>query len=423
MSNYLAIATVTKALAQILDSAVKSAVDSSSAVTQRPDPGTKTACVDLFLYQVTPNAALRSSDLPTRNAQGQVVSRPTSALDLHYLLSFYGDDSKFEPQRMLGAVVRSLLAEPGLTRERILSVSKDDNHDKMSGSNLADAAEQVKFTPHALTIDELSRIWSIFYQVPYALSVAYTATVVLIESEEPVLASQPVLQRGQNDQGVETQLGPFPQLDTWHIGEGDDDAARLRFPSYPSARLGTILTLRGRNLGGDSIVVQLVNQHLQESVPDIPATLTAGRANEIKLAIPSISADASKWAAGIYAVSVAVTTGGVTRSTNSLPLPFAPQITAITAAARDADGNVLVTVTSAPVVKPAQSVFLSLPDRDVPANPHSLVNDPLTFSLTNPTAGQVIVVRLRVDGVDTMQFKSQGVPPRPVLDQQTLQIP
>ena len=422
MSNYLAVATVTKALAQILDSAVKSAVDSSGAVTQRPDPGTKTACVDLFLYQVTPNAALRSSDLPTRNAQGQVVSRPTSALDLHYLMSFYGDDSKFEPQRMLGAVVRSLLAEPGLTRERILGVSKDDNGDNMSGSNLADAVEQVKFTPKALTIDELSRIWSIFYQVPYALSVAYTATVVLIESEEPALPSQPVLQRGPKDQGVETQLGPFPQLDTWHIGEGDDDDARLRFPSYPSARLGTILTLRGRNLGGDSLVVQLVNQHLQESVPDIPATLTAGRANEIKVAIPNVTADASKWVAGIYTVSVAVTTAGVTRNTNSLPLPFAPQITAINAAPRDADHNVLVTVTPAPIVKPAQTVFLSLPDRDVPANIRSLVTDPLQFSLINPSAGQVMV-RLRVDGVDSMQFKSQGVPPRPVLAQQPLQIP
>jgi hypothetical protein len=415
MSNYLAIATVTKALAQILDSAVKSAVASSSAVTQRPDPGTKAACVDLFLYQVTPNAALRNSDLPTRNAQGQVVGRPTSALDLHYLMSFYGDDSKFEPQRMLGAVVRSLLAEPGLTRERILNVSKDDNGDNMSGSNLADAVEQVKFTPQALTIDELSRIWSIFYQVPYALSVAYTATVVLIESEEPVLATQPVLQRGQNDQGVETQLGPFPQLDTWHIGEGDDDAVRLGFPSYPSARLGTILTLRGRNLGGDSLVVQLANQHLQESVPDIPATLTAGRANEIKVAIPNVNAAAaSEWVAGIYAVSVAVTATGVTRNTNSLPLPFAPQITAINAAPPDADGNVLV--------KPAQRVFLSLPGGDVAAKPRSLVTDPLQFSLTKPAPGQVMV-RLRVDGVDTMQFKSQGVPPRPVLAQQPLQIP
>lgn len=422
MSNYLAVATVTKALAQILDSAVKSAVNGAGAVTQRPDPGTKAASVDLFLYQVTPNAALRNSDLPTRNAQGFVTTRPTSALDLHYLMSFYGDDSKFEPQRMLGAVVRSLLAEPGLTRERILGVSKDDNGDTMSGSDLADAVEQVKFTPQGLTIDELSRIWSIFYQVPYALSLAYTATVVLIESEEAALTTLPVLRRGKNDQGVCTQLGPFPQLDSWHIGEGDDDPARLAFPSYPSAQLGTILTLRGQNLGGDSMVIRLVHQHLQQKVPDIVVTLTPGRPNEIKLAIPNVNADPSQWAAGIYSVAVAITSGGVERNTNSLPLPFAPQITNISAAARDVSGNVLVTVTAAPVVQAAQPAFLSLPDRDVPANPRTLNTDPVQFSLINPAAGQV-TVRLRVDGVDSMQFKGQGTPPRPVLAQQTLQIP
>jgi hypothetical protein len=422
VSNYLAIATVTKALAQILDSAVKSAVDSSGAVTQRPDAGTKTACVDLFLYQVTPNAAMRNSDLPTRNAPGQVVSRPTSALDLHYLMSFYGDDSKFEPQRMLGAVVRSLLAEPGLTRERILAVSKDDNGDKMSGSNLADAVEQVKLTPQSLTLDELSRIWSIFYQVPYVLSVAYTATVVTIESEEPVLATQPVLQRGQNDTGVETQLGPFPQLDSWHIGEGDDDSARLRLPSYPSARLGTVLTLRGRNLGGDSVAVRLVNPNLQSSVPDLPVTLIPNRPGEMKVSIPNATADASKWVAGIYSVAVAITTAGVTRSTNTLPLPFAPQISAIAAGPRDGSGNVLVTVTPAPLVLRAQAAFLSLPDRDVAANPRALATDPLQFAVVNPAAGQA-VVRLRVDGVDSLQFKGQGVPPKPGLAQQTIQFP
>lgn len=423
MSNYLAVATVTKALAQILDSAVKSAVDSASAVTQRPDPNAqRVACVDLFLYQVTPNAALRNSQLPSRNHQGAVVTRPTTALDLHYLLSFYGDDSKFEPQRMLGAVVRALLAEPGLTRERILAVSKDDNGDKMSGSNLADAVEQVKFHLQTLTLDELSRIWSIFYQVPYALSLGYTATVVLIESEEPALASQPVLRRGQEDQGVDTALGPFPQLDSWHIGEIEDDSVRLRLPSYPSARLGTILTLRGRNLGGERLVVQLVNTRLQETVPDLDASAISGRANEIRINIPNAVATVDAWSAGIYTVSVAVTTGGATRRTNSLPLPFAPQINTLTSGPRDADGHVLVTADLAPVVDPLQSVFLILPDREMPALPRSAEADPIQFNVTNPSAGSS-VVRLRVDGVDSMQFKTQGTPLKLVLDSTTVQFP
>ena len=365
---------------------------------------------------------MRNADLLTRNAQGQVVSRPTSALDLHYLMSFYGDDSKFEPQRMLGAVVRSLLAEPGLTRDRILSVSKDDNGDKMSGSNLADAVEQVKFTPQALNLEELSRIWSIFYQVPYALSVAYVATVVTIESEEPVLNALPVLQRGQDDRGVETQLGPFPHLDSWHVGEGADDAARLRLPSYPSARLGTVLTLRGRNLGGDSMIVRIANPQLQANVPDLPATMTPGRPGEVKIAIPNATADATKWVAGIYSVSIAITTAGATRSTNALALPFAPQMSAIAAGARDGDGNVVVSVTPAPAVLPTQAAVLALPDRDIAAAPRAHASDPLQFTVANPAAGAA-VVRLRVDGVDSMQFKGQGTPPKPVLALQTVQFP
>ncbi len=422
MSNYLAVATVTKALAQILDTAVKSAVDSANAVTQRPAANNRAACVDLFLYQVTPNPALRNSDLPSRESKGAVIKRPTCALDLHYLMSFYGDDSKLEPQRMLGAVVRALLAEPGLTRERILSVSQDDNGDKMSGSNLADAVEQIKFSPVSLTVDELSRIWSIFYQVPYALSLAYTATVVLIESDEPVAASLPVLRRGPNDQGIETQVGLPPRLESWHVGEDNDDAARLRYPSYPSARLDTVLTLRGQNFAGESIAVKFFNQRLQESTPDFLVPLPTVRPNEIKLAIPNTQAAADQWSAGFYSVSVAVTNAGKTRNTNSLSLPLAPQIKTITAGARDADGNVLITVDAAPAVKPTQSAFLSLPEGDVLALPRAAIADPLHFLIPNPTAGRA-PVRLRIDGVDSMQFKAQGAPPKPVLDVQTVDIP
>ena len=81
-----------------------------------------------------------------------------------------------------------------------------------------------------------------------------------------------------------------------------------------------------------------------------------------------------------------------------------------------------MTVTPAPVVQGAQVAFLSLPDRDVAASPRALDTDPLQFSVIAPAAGSV-VVRLRVDGVDSMQFTGQGVPPRPVLAQQTLQLP
>jgi hypothetical protein len=45
--------------------------------------------------------------------------------------------------------------------------------------------ENVKLTPISLSLEELSNLWSVFFQVPYALSVAYEAAAVLIEPGTP----------------------------------------------------------------------------------------------------------------------------------------------------------------------------------------------------------------------------------------------
>ncbi len=116
---------MTKALAQLLQSAVGAAVSGAHVVTRRPgsDIANTDRIVDVFLYQITPNAALRNSDLTNRNPRGEAVKRPATAVDLHYLFSFYGDGDSYAAQRMLGAAVIALLAEPGLSRERIVSAS------------------------------------------------------------------------------------------------------------------------------------------------------------------------------------------------------------------------------------------------------------------------------------------------------------
>lgn len=199
MSNALAIATVTTALAQIVRTAVQSVVPGSDVLTERPDSTPPTGPrVRLFLHQVSPNGALRNHDLPTRAANGNLMTRPTAAVDLHYLLAFYGNENELEPQRMLGAAVRDIHAKPVLMRHMIEDAIASEPF--LTGSDLADAVEQIKFTPLPLSLEELSKLWSVFFQAPYALSVAYQGTVVLIESEENAPAALPVLRRGADDQ-------------------------------------------------------------------------------------------------------------------------------------------------------------------------------------------------------------------------------
>lgn len=199
MSKSQAIAAVTAVLAHIVAKSAGADVDigrPKATDGQNNSPRR----VTVFLYQVTPNAAWRNEDLPTRDGDGKVRKRPQIALDLHYLLSFYGDETKFEPQLMMGSVMRDLHAGPLLTPAIISKVGQDAGSlvfkKVIADSELEKSVNSVKLTMAALSLDELSKIWSIFFQTPYALSVAYQATVVLIEKDVVPIEALPVRDRG-----------------------------------------------------------------------------------------------------------------------------------------------------------------------------------------------------------------------------------
>jgi hypothetical protein len=417
VSNALAIATVTRALAQIVRTAVQSVVPGSDVLTARPDA----TVVDqprarLFLYQVSPNASLRNHDLPTRSPDGTLTSRPTAALDLHYLLTFYGSETELEPQRMLGAAVRDIHAHPVLMRQMI--------QDAIAGapflalSNLPDAVEQVKFTPLSLSLEELSKLWSVFFQAPYALSVAYQGTVVLIESEETGPGVLPVLRRGDKDQGVDTQLGPFPRIESIHVGAPEDAGRRPRLPTWPSAQLGTTLTIFGSNLGGDEVSVRF--EHTRLPVSNAVVVPAVDRStSELTLTLADNAAAQTAWAPGIHAVSVLVKQGTDLRVTNQVPLSLAPKVTGIAPpnpVVRDASGDATLTLTCGPQVRPPQRAVLLLADREVEADAHPAATATLTFTLIGAPVVTNALARLRVDGVESLPFTRVTVPPPPRLE-------
>jgi len=195
MSNYLAIATVTAALQQVLQGPVGNAVSGASVGFNRPDGKSsgKGPTVNVYLYRVAPNAAYRNVDLPTRRSDGTVVQTPQAALDLYYLLTFRGSDDKLEPQRMLGAVASTLHSQPLLSTQNIAAAVTEFSF--LAGSGLDTQVERVRFTPTALSLEEFSKLWSAFFQVEYSLSAAYQASVVLIESDDTPQAALPVQAR------------------------------------------------------------------------------------------------------------------------------------------------------------------------------------------------------------------------------------
>jgi hypothetical protein len=250
MSNYLAIATVTAALRQMLSDAVNADVSGTEVSILPPDNDElkkDLARLNLYLYQVTPSAVWRNADLPARRADGSLASTPQLGLDLYYVMTAYGKATNNNPEihRILGSAMRTLHERPILTRDTIRAVLSQNS---LAESNLADQIELVKLTLQPLSMEELSKLWSVFFNTPYRVSVTYQAAVVLIDGKESPRPSLPVRDRN-------IYVMPFRRPEILEVDP----------PTITSAP-GAKLTLRGSKLSANHVLVRFGTQ---ETVPDL----------------------------------------------------------------------------------------------------------------------------------------------------------
>jgi len=406
MSNFLAIATVTATLSRTLTAAVGADVPGATVTTLRPDDstnGTPGTAVNIYLYQVAPNAALRNADLPTRREDGRILQRPQVALDLQYLLSFHGNEVQLEPQRLLGSVVRTLHTRPTLTRQMIHDTVSDANNPFLASSNLADEVESIKFTPSSLSLEELSKLWSVFFQVPYTLSVAYRASVVLIEPEVTPQEALPVRDRA-------IYVGPRsrPVIEQILSRSGVDEPAAAN-----RAVLSTDeLIIRGRKLRGGNtrVLVEGIEANLREVsdtqiVVSLPTRLRAGtQAVQVLHQAPTDTPGAPPWRAESDAetfelhphiTSVSLTnaagTGDEPRS-GDIVVRVRPEV------GKTQRVTLLLDERLPPETRPPRHYSFDAPGRTRPTDPET------SGSLTIPVRGLLpgrYLVRLRVDGVES----------------------
>jgi hypothetical protein len=129
----------------------------------------------LYLYRVTMNEHLRNQPVPGSASDGP----PPLALDLHYLLTAWGDNSRDE-HRLLGWVMHLL-----------------HTHQTLSASDLNEdggwePGEMIQLIPAELSNEDLMRIWDAL-QRPYSLSVSYIARVVRIDVPPAGPSGRPVV--------------------------------------------------------------------------------------------------------------------------------------------------------------------------------------------------------------------------------------
>lgn len=394
MSNSLAIAAVTATLSHLLEAGSNLDLPGTIVTTKPPEKarnGSNNNQLNLFLYQTSPNAALRNMPLSSQVKSGE-SGFPPLALNLHYLVTAYGqnDDDIFS-HRLLGRAMSILHDHAVLDAEEIKAA--------LTGNDLHEQIERVRITPQPMPLEEMSKLWMML-QAQYRISAAYQVEIVLIESTRPVKTPLPVLTRGANDQGVLSQpdlTPPFPTL------------LEINHPNQqPSARLGDTLTLKGHHLDAETVTVGLTHPRLATPIELTP--LSGRTSTEISIQIPNNPTD---WVAGFYRlVGVLKQTNQPDRITNELPFSLAPQISTIAPnpAPRNASGNVTLTLTCRPQVRIEQRVSLLLGDREILVEPRTNAADPLVFNVTAIASGDYLV-RLRVDGVDSLLVNRAVTPP------------
>jgi hypothetical protein len=408
MSTALAISGVTAVLQYLLTSVYSAAGLGSVTVSAvAPDivqamtgTGSNTPLqVNLFMHQVTHNAAWRNTCLPSLAPDGSTrLTNQPLALDLHYILTAYGSGD-CEAEALLGYAVQLMHEAHLLPRAQIrlgltsLPSSNPISH-MLGESGLADQIEMIKLTPTMINREELAWLWTAL-KADYRPSYLFDVSVVLIEEQQPLLSALPVL---QSNLSIQPNMGtPFPAL-------AAVDPPKLQ----PAAHLSDTVTVTGTNLTG---ATGIVLSNARQGVQQVITPLQAAGATSFQFTIPD-PGSYPDLPAGLYLASAQFPSGTSTVTTNALPLAIAPKLGAGWPPASLPAGKLAVTVPCTPYLRPGQQVSLLIGGQQAPADPFTTPtrSPSFTFASLRPTS-QKVPVWLRVDGIDSPLIDATSTPP------------
>ena len=431
MSTALAIAGVTAVLRDLLNDGlvnrnVSGVLGSSVTVSVLapdrvvPASASEASQVNLFLYLVTPNPGWRNEGLPSRDTSGRLrLTNPPLALDLHYLLSVYSGGD-LHAEILLGYAMQLLHEMPALTREAIrtaLDPSPDVGTSlppalrALADSGLEDQVELVKLTPQPLNTEEMSKLWTAM-QSHFRPTAAYTASVVLIESQRAARLPLPVLSRGpvdattRRDRGamvVPSRLPPLPML-----------TAAVPPARQPVAAIDDTITLQGHHLEGGSREVVLTSDRFEIDVTIAALPPSSPPVEPDTTVRFSLAGQAATLAVGVYRVAAHLVRPGESepRETNRVALTLAPRMTNLPlSVARLGDGSAGFTIEFTPALRVGQTAVLVLGQteylpQDAPGSPATQ----LSFVVPDAPSGSHLA-RLRIDGIESPIIDLSAEPP------------
>jgi hypothetical protein len=288
MTTSLGIAATTAVLRGLLQNAIPAAdlvgllgpITVSALPPDRIDVTAETARLNLFMYQVKPNAGWSNNEFPWYDATGHRITNPPLALDLSYMLSAYGSKD-FHSEILLGYGALVLHHTRVLTRDLVKQTftggALPPDLALLSTADLDGQEELVSLSMEPMSVDDLSRLWQVFGE-KYRPSIAFQAHVVLLRGPDPAAASGPPVQRLR----LSSTTSINPSIDAV------DPTAVTLSPGATIDLVGTGLLVPGAvaQFGSGETAAPTVDSTVFRVTVPLPGTLLAG-VNMVRMELPS----------------------------------------------------------------------------------------------------------------------------------------
>lgn len=171
MSDFTVIGDIGETLKDLLDRDPWDDISSKPEITfssprEIKDESGNSNKVSLFLYEVLENPYMRNQE--PGGFENLYNMLPPLVVDLLYLVTPYSKD-KTQEKYILGKVMQIFYNNSILTGTIL--------HGSLSGSD-----ERIKLLYQPMSLDDLTKIWTVFQDVGYRLSISYLVTPVKIDS-------------------------------------------------------------------------------------------------------------------------------------------------------------------------------------------------------------------------------------------------
>jgi Pvc16 N-terminal domain len=427
MTNYYAIATVTAVLQNLLAQELRDITIRNLSITSKPPDIVETEGesprLNLFLYHVSQNPGFNIIDKPTRNSSGELIKRPVLALNLYYLLTAYAARSEDElleigPQKVLTRAMTAFNENPVLDRNDIQRIrsSNTDLSDLDTVDYLDEQIESVKLSFHPASFEEMTKIWSSFFQTHYRLSVAYSVSVVLLDNKKKKVKKPALPVQVRKVHALPFQRPMIERIEP-------------QFIEMASPPADTKINLIGRNLGAAKVLVQFGDTKpvpIQgAATPSASGSLTIDSTSGSQILTVNVPTNLAPGINQVHIIHPIQLDGDEDVPAGSPPTEhldwevsniaafvLAPKILDPASEVTRARGQTLTVKVSPPVTQNQKvSILLNdrefeikLPQSDPPQRIESLpsITIPMDLPVTNPPGVPTYIIRVRVDGADSM---------------------